>query len=988
MVFLKKFHAEGFKSFANPVTLNFNETMIGIVGPNGSGKSNIVDALKWAMGEQSIKSLRGKEKTNLIFVGSKDMNEADYALVELTFDNTTRILHYESDEVKISRKLIRKSGESIFMINDEPARLKDIQEMFLDSGLTKGSLGIISQGTVNWFAEAKPEDRRHMFEEAAGIGRYTKQKDETLHMLEKATLNLERLDQYEGVLRRDIKELTKQAEKAALYKAKFEEMKRLDVSLSVQEVLTAKDELHDLENALILSEDKISNTQIKLNESRALKDKTYQDYLDRDRDFMAVNHEKEILSKEINDLNYKKIQYKNSLENNLSSGSLEERRKSYELLLASDKAELNSVQNQLTNGEQKLTLVKQTLEDLRVEKQDSTNKYNQAMLAHNTARNKLNTLSELMQSSQNGEKGVNTLLNAKDVLFGIHSTVSSVLTVPEKFEIAIQTALGKAGNNLIVDTTETAVRAINFLKKNNGGRATLLPLDTIKPKEIREDSLLIMSQVEGFIDVASNLVSYNDEYSNIVRSLIGNVAIADSIENANLVAKMVNYNYKVISLDGDIVFTGGALSGGQQQTNKSMFNLESKIAKAKEALEVASEYLTQTKIKFESLDSDIAEKNIELHNLTSSISTFRTRVQDLSTRISQNQAGYDSIKDTVESGQKLQVKINDFEVKLIEANEKYADLMNKYDNAIELRAHAHDLYSKYTVNFERAQQEFNEVSKKHNSQKERVVVLEAHLKNIHNKLSVSYGMTIDAAVADYNEPLEMTTAEAKSVVYKLKTELDGLGNINYEAVDKLAEKEQEYNSLKTEHDSARESVNNLRKIIDDLDKRAKADFTAVVDRVNATIPGIFRNLFGGGTCEIKYTDPQNVLESGIDVIVQPLGKKISNLVLLSGGEKTLVALTILFALLKSSLFPLVVLDEAEAALDQANVSTFAKLIQEFSDSTQFLVITHRTGTMKMCNVLYGTTMQVKGVTKVIKTDLDEIKKTVGDRTHLHENQDN
>lgn len=974
MVFLKKFHAEGFKSFANPITLNFQETMIGIVGPNGSGKSNIVDALKWAMGEQSIKSLRGKEKTNLIFAGSKDMNEADFALVELTFDNSSKILHYEADEVKISRKLVRKTGESVFMINDEPARLKDIQEMFLDSGLTKGSLGIISQGTVNWFAEAKPEDRRHMFEEAAGIGRYTKQKEETLNLLEKATINLERLDQYENSLKREIKDLAKQAEKAAMFKSKFEEMKRLDVSLLVQEVLSSKDELSSLENSLILNEDKLSNTQIQLEETRTLKDQSYQDYLEKDRQFLAINESKDVLNKKISELNYKKIAYINNLENNLSSSNLQERKKSYELLLASDTAELDSLTKQLKTNEEKIIKYNNELGVLQQSRTEASNKYSANLLAHNTAKNKFSQLNEQMQNSGNNDRGVKTLLNSKEVLSGIHSTVANVLTVPERFEIAIQTALGKAGNNLIVDNANSAVQAINFLKKNNGGRATLLPLDTIKPKEIRSDSLLIMSEVRGFIDVANNLVKYDAMYSNIIKSLLGNVAVADTIENAELIAKMVNHNYKVITLEGDVVFAGGAMSGGQQQKMQSIFNIEAKLEVAKQEMDKTAKILTQSKIDLETIEGNISAKNIELQTLKSSISTFRTRISDLETRIAQNKAGYESIADSAKSSKQLKESINNFELELIKANEEYANLEQGYQSALDLRAHAHDLYSKYSIAYDRAQNEFNEINKKYNAQKERVVLINANLKNIYNKISITYEMTLEAAMQKYSDPLEITTNEAKSIIHKLKTELDGLGNINYEAVDRLADKEKEFNAIQEEHNAAKESVNNLRAIIDDLDKRAKADFSAVVNRVNQTIPNIFKNLFGGGKCEIKYTDPQNILESGIDVIVQPLGKKISNLVLLSGGEKTLVALTVLFALLKSSLFPLVVLDEAEAALDQQNVSTFAKLIQEFSDSTQFLVITHRTGTMKMCDVLYGTTMQVKGVTKVIKTNLDEIKK--------------
>lgn len=973
MVFLKRFYAEGFKSFAKPVNLNFQKTMIGIVGPNGSGKSNIVDALKWAMGEQSIKSLRGKEKTNLIFAGSKDMNEADFALVELTFDNSSKILHYDTDEVKISRKLIRKTGESVFMINDEPARLRDIQEIFLDSGLTKGSLGIISQGTVNWFAEAKPEDRRHMFEEAAGIGRYTKQKEDTLNLLDKATANLERLDQYEGTLKREIKDLGKQAEKAAVFQAKKNELERLDVSLAVQDVLAYKDELSILENEQYSNQTKLSEMQITVDQNKELRDQSQLAYVHKDQEVSALSKAKEELMKDISDLGFKQASYKSNLENNLNSQNIEERKKAYEALIASDSAELNSFKNQLATSETNLKNFSDEYQRLSSESEKINAQYSEILLNFNNRTNEFKVLNDQLQSTNSGDRGVNTLLNSKDIISGIHSTVSNLIQVDERYEIAIQTALGKACNNIIVDSSDIAVRAINFLKKNNAGRATFLPLDTIKSKEIREDTLLIMNQLEGFIDVANNLIHYDPIYRNAIKSLLGNVAVADCIDNANHIARMTNHNYKIITLDGDVVFSGGALSGGQKQKLQSIFNLEKKVEKAQQALEEATTAFKDIKIKKEQNTAELRNKDVEIQTIRTTIGTLRTKITDTEAKVNRNKDAYESLIKKQVSPEQLSAEINEFEKKLITLKEQYAGLEQKYVAALETKTLAYDQFNKYSIQYDRSQKELTALSEIFNKKDRRVNWLNNELKAIYNRITLEYEMTVDAAIKQYSQPLEISTNEAKAIIGKLKGEISALGNINFEAVERLAEKEKELESIQSEHQEARDSVINLKNIIEDLDKRARADFSNVVNKVNETIPEIFKNLFGGGKCEIKYTDPQNILESGIDVIVQPLGKKISNLVLLSGGEKTLVALTVLFALLKSSLFPLVVLDEAEAALDQANVSMFAKLIQEFSNSTQFLVITHRTGTMKMCDVLYGTTMQVKGVTKVIKTNLDEIK---------------
>lgn len=974
MIFLKNFYAEGFKSFARPINLNFSNTMIGIVGPNGSGKSNIVDALKWAMGEQSIKTLRGKEKTNLIFAGSNDMDEADFALVELTFDNSKRILNYQTDEVKIGRKLMRKTGESIFTINDEPARLKDIQDLFLDTGLTKGSLGIISQGTVNWFAEAKPEDRRHMFEEAAGIGRYTKQKNETLDLLEKAAYNLERLDQYETNLKREIRDLSKQAEKAVQYKEKTQQLKKLDVTISVQDYLAYKDESIELAKSISTYKTDLEKLRINIEENKSLRDKNNQDYLEKDSELKKLSQVKDDLNIKLNELNYKKIAYVNNLENNLNSQNIEERKKSYLSLIASDKEEIDSLEKQINSNNSKLHSLEEQYNHSLELKSKLNEEYNNINADYSHKKVIYERLEELYKSSNNVERGVQTLLNSKSSIPGIHSTISNILQVPERYEIAIQTALGKSINNLIVENSNVAIAAINFLKKNNGGRATFLPMDTIKPKNIKEDSLTIMSKLEGFIDVASNLVKYDNIYDNIIKSLLGNVAISDSIESATHIGKMVNNNYKVISLEGDVVYAGGALSGGQQQkTIASTFNIEEKLNRSKNEYEIATKLFIDKKVELENINNNVTKLNIEIQNIRGTIAICENKLIETQSRLSRNQAGYDSIVDANDK-EKMKVEINQFEKELINVNEELIDISQKISTLQNLKEHAYEIYCQYNLNYERDQETFINLNEKFNRKNNKLNNLQNEIKSIEEKINNLYEMTMEFAITEYNKPLDITINEAKMIISKLKSEIDALGNINFEAVEKLDEKEEELKSIEQEHNQARESVINLKNIIEDLDKRAKADFTNVINKVNEIIPQIFTSLFGGGDCCIKYTDPTNVLESGIEVIVHPLGKKVSNLVLLSGGEKTLVALTVLFALLKSSSFPLVVLDEAEAALDQANVNTFAKLIQEFSDSTQFLVITHRTGTMKMCDVLYGTTMQIKGVTKVIKTNLDDIKK--------------
>lgn len=972
MVFLKKFHAEGFKSFAHPITLNFNSTMIGIIGPNGSGKSNIVDALKWALGEQSIKSLRGKEKSNLIFAGSNDLKEADFALVELTFDNKSRILDYDSDEVKISRKLIRKTGENIYLLNDEPCLLKDIQTIFLDSGLAKGSLGIISQGSVNWFAEAKPEDRRQMFESAAGIGKYIKQKNEAIDRLEKATNNLERISTFTNALRKEVKELNKQAEKAQLYKEKKDQLKMYDVSVSVQDYLTYKDEVVELEKTVELEKVELEKLESNVVKSRELSEQFLNEYKEIDAKFTDLNNEKNELSSKINDLNVKQATFLTNLENKLSSGSIEERINSYQIIINSEKERYNSWKKQLEECEVQDSILQENERTIK-EQLDLLNEQSRAINGElSKKRYYYEELKKQLDSSNSHERGVTELLKAKNKIGGIHTTIQNTIKVKERYEVAIQTALGKSMTNLIVDSDEIAVKAINYLKQNKCGRATFLPLNTIKGKEISPQTLTLIKNSPGFIDVANNLVECDPIYKNVISSILGNIAVADTIENANSISKIIRSTYKIISLDGDTVFAGGALAGGQSYQNRQVFfNLEEKVEKAQKEYEEILDEVTKLSINLEQVNHSYSQAQVKNKTNLQMLEKLKASITLSEQKIKQNEIELDALTLNLDTKQN-EVQINKFEQELIELNEKLNKLDQELAETSELREISFDKSSKFNNELSAAQQEQNSLIKINSDHTSKLNNLKNSILNIENKLIDSYALTIDAAIESYNKPLDITINEAKRIIASLKVEIDALGNINFQALESLEEKEEELRVKEKETNDARESVDSLTNLINSFDKQAKENFVEVINKVNAIIPTVFKSLFGGGHCEIKIVDPQNILESGIDVIAQPPGKKVTNLVLFSGGEKTLIALAVLFALLKSSRFPLVLLDEAEAALDQANVNTFAKLIQEFSDACQFLVITHRTGTMKMCDVLYGTTMKVKGVTNVIKVDYNTI----------------
>lgn len=974
MVFLKHFYAEGFKSFAQPISLNFDHNMIGIIGPNGSGKSNIVDALKWTIGEQSIKALRGKEKTNLIFMGSDTMPEAEFAMITLTFDNKNRVLHYDSDEVSVTRKLIRKSGESQFFINDEPARLKDIQDVFLDTGLSKGSLGIISQGTVNWFSEAKPEERRKMFEEAAGIGRYTKKKAESLAFLEKSTEHLERV---EGVLyakEKEVINLRKQAEKAQIYIQKKQELEKLDVTLMVQDLINWYAEIKDIEEDVTSIAKKLEHLARERNEKNDLYNVANEKFNDTDLKLSQLIDEKENLTKSISHLERKQELLNSNINASLSSNDLKTRIDSYAELIQ------QTMIAQKTYEEQIFTLQKdiRTLTDRYNENQVQKNELDKKSSVLNNEIVELTTAlkyhEEQLKQKNASERGVKTIIDNINNLQGIVGTVSSLITVPSKYEVAIETALGKTVNNLVVLKQQNALSAIKFLKDNNAGRATFLPLDIIQPKSLKPESYSVVSQLNGYIGIASDLIKIDETYKTVASYLLGNIIIADNITNASTIANMTYQAYKVISLDGDVNFAGGAMQGGSARKNQvSVFNLEEKIETLKNHLNTKLEENSKLKVEIEKQAQLAREIQVSLEPKKHDLSLAQISLDSNNKNIERYKAEYESLTNTSYDNQTVVVDNESVYIELNKLKQQINNLESEITTCKENKTFYKTEQDKYKYDLDEINLNYDNLNSKFNAKNGKMLRMKADITKYEDAIVGTYKMTVEAAMEKFNEPLNIPHDVAKKQIAVLKAEIDALGSINLEAVDNLDRREEEYEVLKMQHEDAKKAVDEMKAVIDQLDKKAKSDFNRVVNKVNEIMPHIFNDLFGGGHCQISFTDPNNVLETGIEVNVQPPGKKVSELTLLSGGEKTLVALSVLFAILKSSSFPLVVLDEAEAALDQYNVDIFAKIIKDYSDNTQFLIITHRPGTMKTCDVLYGTTMQNKGVTRIIKTDLSEVK---------------
>ncbi len=972
MIFLKKFHAYGFKSFADELNLEFNHPMTGIVGPNGSGKSNIVDALKWVLGEQSIKSLRGSDKTNLIFMGSKGRQESKFAEITLTFDNSNKVLHYDGDEISVTRKLHRNTGINEYYINGQPSRLRDIQEAFLDTGLSKGSLGIISQGTVNWFAESKPQDRRKMFEEAAGIGRYSKKKDESLRHLTRSEEHLNRILDIVNELEKDLKKLNKQAEKAKIFKEKRKQLQDIEITILVRDISHLKMQVTQLKEKLDEATSQRSQFEPVVKEVKQKLEFAKQKEESADQDATNYNRDMHDINEKINTAEKKQMLIHSRLNDDLSSDNEATKAAAYEQLIISFKVDIKELEERLEELDVQIETYDEIVQQLDVKRNNFNGEVNSLSIALAENRMNLKFIEREMDRQNNRNAGVRAILDNRAALNGIYDTVINYLKVDKKFEMAIETALGRSSNNIIVEDSIAARNAIMFLKKNRAGKATFLPLRDIKERNVRAEHLDVLNELEGFIGVASSLVTIEPKLKPITEALLGNTIISDDIDKGIRLSKYTYQMYKVISLEGDIIMPGGAMTGGSNnKSGISTLNIEEKRNEMEAVVREQGEKLTTLKVEQEKVTAEYNETFAKLNQKKFSQESYNNQLENNNKTVTKHITEYEAL--TKQSFDDKSVKLDS--KSLAEELNLLTGRRDKIMENLNVAQQSKTSYRSQVVDYEGR---LEDMRMQLDKLREAVFSSEQNITKCNNGIEISkqrinetYKMTVDFAVENYNNDLPMSEPQAREIIRTLKVEIDALGNINLDAVQELEEKQARHDEMAKEKEQLEKAVSDIRAAINELDKKAKEDFARVIDSVNEMIPTTFKFLFGGGTCAISYSDPENILESGIEVMAHPPGKRVSNLTLLSGGEKTLVALSVLFAILKISSFPLVILDEAEAALDIANVERFANIIKTNTSDTQFLIITHRPGTMKECGELFGTTMQVRGVTKMFTVSLEQ-----------------
>ena len=1180
-MYLKRLELQGFKSFADKTVLEFRPGITSVIGPNGSGKSNISDAIRWVLGEQSMKSLRGAKSLDIIFAGTQNRKSLGFAEASLVFDNTDGTLPIEYTEVTVTRKIYR-SGETGYYINKVPCRLKDILELFMDTGIGRDGYSIIGQGKIDEILSNKSEDRRHIFEEAAGIVKYRTRKAESEKKLEHTKLNLLRITDIVAEIETNIGPLKNQSEKAKKYLNLREELKNIEIGLFLYNIDKYKKELEE-----IVSDEEIYKTQCNDEEGRLERCKALKEELKSEIDRITetieemtnlgfeskkdiemlnsdinvsntriennkenkLRFEKEVkeLETRIKELEEEKKQKQEKIEtlkdnkekftkeleekekeleeitHKLSSKELqiEEHKKKveenvdikYELQANINEQDINyqnyekrqvQIKNEITGNISELDATRLKKEEISkdfYEVENNRNKILSELKEINTKKqeidrkskeyesrinmlsgekrikeSKLNFLIETEKEKEGYIKSVKSLLKDceknKELAKGMNGVLANLIEVPEKYQTAIEMGLGAGLQNIVTEDENGAKRLIEHLRKNNLGRASFLPISTIKGKKLDK----INGKNNKVLGIASDLIQYNKKYTNIILNLLGRTVIVEDMETAIKLAKDNNYGFRIITVKGDIINPSGAISGGsvaKKTVNilgrgREIEKLEKEIKESKEKLEK----LTKEKEDYENSMEDIVEEsesyerqlqdieiyyatekekinaiNDNINRIESRLKKLREEAERLETQKKQaieNKKGFQAkIQEISSENEKLKSIIEEF-AELNKDNQKYIDDLNfditnlrisvssfdESENSIEeiqeriqteventvksienkkvqieqinqdnviLEKSIEEIknkISKIKEEVENSGNKIQELKEKRIQKNEKMIYQEEEITSkfkvieelksqlvkldakrtklsedineIINKMWEEYELTPNN-ISDYKKPENIQTTQKN--VKELRNQIRELGSVNIDSIEEYKTLKERYDFMCEQRVDLETTMTKLRKIISEMTSIMKEQFKEKFEQINKNFSEVFKELFGGGNANLRLEDKDNILECGIEITVQPPGKKLQNMMLLSGGEKAFTAIALLFAILKINPAPFCVLDEIEAALDDVNVYRYAEYLKKFTENTQFLVITHRKGTMEAADTVYGITMEENGISKLLSMKL-------------------
>jgi len=963
-MFLKRIEMQGFKSFADNIVINFDEPVTGIVGPNGCGKSNISDAIRWVLGEQSVKSLRGEKMTDIIFAGSEGRKAMNMAEVTLVFDNTNKIFDHESDEIEITRRIYNTDQDAEYLINRKNVRYKDVIDLIMDTGLGKNSLSMISQGNVLSFAEAKPYDRRDIFEEAAGVSKYKKRKVESLNRLERTKENLDRTFDILSELERQVNPLKRAAQKAAIYREKKARLEQIEVAVLVNDIQQLNIQKQELEKSLFDLETSLTmnQTTIQVHENSNFMSKNKQKELDK----IINNTQEQLMSiiNEIQTLETRKVEIDEKRKYAIEMGSSEEKIKEMKSLIEEARFEYEDRKERLNKLKDEISLINTNLQETAIKLADASLKKEESASTLNRIENRIEILKNVLADpfSSQAQSGVKSIMSNKSSFYGIMGVIGQEIKPLQGYEEAIATALSGSVYNIVTKDEESARKAIAFLKKNKSGRATFLPLTVLKDHQLREEDEIVCKNTKGYLGTCDEFSDCDEEYDLVRYSLLGNVIVCDTLEHANELAALVRFNYKIVTLDGDVVHKGGSMTGGKVKNEVSIITAQSELDRLQEEVVSyrANRELSQKNYDVllnakENLDIQLTEKRISIAQLEPVTEAKRAKYEKL-------MSDFEMIDESNNA--------QDFTDSLIQQLSSSYAKRDELSTSLKLRR---DERQKISADIDRKDQQIRQIRRQldeaNNSIKDvatNKAVLETKLENNLSRLASEYQMTFEYALA--NCDIEVGE-DSKEEVITLRKEIQDLGNINMAAPEEFAEVNERYEFLKKNYDDLIASRDKILAAIDEMDSIMKVQFKETFDAINAALPETFAKLFGGGKARLVLEDPNDILNTGIDVDVQPPGKAVKSIRLFSGGEKSLIAICVLFTILKVKPEPLIVLDEIDSALDVANVERFAKYVKEFTDKSQFILISHRPGTMEQANVLYGVTMQNRGVSQMLKVKL-------------------
>ncbi len=965
-MFLKRIEIQGFKSFADKTIIHFDHAVSGIVGPNGCGKSNINDAIRWVLGEQSAKSLRSENMSRVIFSGSQFRKPVNMAEVTLIFDNSNRHFQIEFDEVEITRRLHRNSGEGEYFINRTPSRLKDIHNLVMDSGLGRDSLSVISQGNISSFADAKPEDRRALFEEAAGVAKYKKRKTESLNKLNRTQSNLERVEDIIHELEPRIAPLQKQAKKAISYLEKKEALEKVEISVIVDEVTQLQNAIEQIQNEMfeLASQSALAQASIQIEENKNSEDKAEQLALDQE---INVYQEKFVkVVNEISTLDARKKEIDEKRKYAMEHANTKEKLQQLTILLREAKYEFENRKQRYTSMEADLALLKETQSDLEKKNNEYESKLQQLKQSKQLLENREQVLTNLMKTPFNHQGGVKAILDAKQSLVGIHGVTSQLLKPLDGFEVAISNALGAAIYHIVCSDSEQARQAIRYLKKNQSGRATFIPLSVAKERFVEERDQIICEHSEGYLGVANQFVEQDSNYDLLSSSLLGNVLICNNLKHANELASRLKHRYKIITLEGDVVHKGGNISGGKIKDQHSPMTLE------KERKSIAQQ-LHQKVIDLEACEQQYLTQKANLNEVNQNQVNLRINMATLKSVLDAKKAAYYSLQDECNELGVEEVSDEGFaNDELVVALQNQSMEKERIEvQLVTMRERRFKLSEQIQIREGRIHKtrfDLQVVSKLEHEKEVLIAKKETSLENVLQRLSSTYEMTFEHA-STLKEEIDLE--QARIEVIALRNEISRLGNVNLDAPAEFEEVNNRYVALSESRNELLDARSKILEAIDEMDEVMETRFMDMFTKINNQLDETFKSLFGGGKATLFLSNPEDPLHSGIEINAQPPGKAVESMSLLSGGEKSMLAMCVLFAILRVRTMPLCIFDEVEAALDQANVERFAKYIAKFKGESQFIIVTHRPGTMAQCEALYGVTMKQNGVSQFLKVNLQD-----------------